>query len=58
VLLTVGSGYAAGPFQHPVAYTASLMGLSALLGIVTLQRRLGAARRAGVPAAAPARPPA
>lgn len=51
VLLTVGSGYDAGPFQHPVAYTASVMGLSALLGIVTLQRRLGAARRAGGPAA-------
>ena len=45
VLLTVGSGYGAGPFQHPVAYTASVMGLSALLGIVTLQMRLGAARR-------------
>jgi len=45
VLLTVGSGYAAGPFQHPVAYTASLMGLSALLGIITFQMRLGAARR-------------
>jgi hypothetical protein len=45
VLLTVGSGYSAGPFQHPVAYTASLMGLSALLGIGTLQRRLGAVRR-------------
>ena len=47
VLLTVGSGYSApGPFQHPVAYTASLMGLSALLGIGLLQRRLGASRRA------------
>lgn len=46
VLLTVGSGYnAPGPFQHPVAYTASLMGLSALLGIATLQRRLGGSRR-------------
>lgn len=54
VLLTVGSGYSAGPFQHPVAYTASLMGLSALLGIVTLQRRLGAARRMTQMAAAPA----
>jgi hypothetical protein len=43
VLLTVGSGYNAGPFQHPVAYTASLMGLSALLGIATLQQRLRAA---------------
>jgi len=46
VLLTVGSGYSApGPFQHPVAYTASVMGLSALLGIVTFSMRLGAARR-------------
>jgi hypothetical protein len=54
VLLFVGSGYSAGPFQHPVAYTASLMGLSALLGIATLQRRLGAARRAAAPAPAPA----
>lgn len=55
VLLTVGSGYSApGPFQHPVAYTASLMGLAALLGIGTLQRRLGEARRGAqlAPAAA------
>jgi hypothetical protein len=51
VLLTVGSGYAAGPFQHPVAYTASVMGLSALLGIVTLSMRLGAARRGAATAA-------
>jgi hypothetical protein len=54
VLLTVGSGYSAGPFQHPVAYTASVMGLAALLGIATFQRRLGAARRTGALAAAPA----
>jgi hypothetical protein len=55
VLLTVGSGYSApGPFQHPVAYTASLMGLSALLGIAMLQQRLGAARRTEQMAAAPA----
>jgi len=54
VLLTVGSGYNAGPFQHPVAYTASLMGLSALLGIVTFSMRLGAARRATQKPAAPA----
>jgi len=53
VLLTVGSGYNAGPFQHPVAYTASLMGLSALLGIATLSRRLRAARLA-IPLPAPA----
>ena len=55
VLLTVGTGYNAGPFQHPVAYTASLMGLSALLGIATLQQRLGAAaRQTAQMAAAPA----
>ena len=54
VLLFVGSGYNSGPFQHPVAYTASLMGLSALLGIVTFSMRLGAARRATEMAAAPA----
>lgn len=54
VLLTVGSGYNSGPFQHPVAYTASLMGLSALLGIATLSMRLASARRATQPAAAPA----
>jgi hypothetical protein len=55
VLLTVGSGYSApGPFQHPVAYTASLMGLSALLGIGMLQRRLGDAGRGARSAAAPA----
>ena len=54
VLLTVGSGYSAGPFQHPVAYTASLMGLSALLGIATLSMRLRAARRAAPLAATPA----
>jgi hypothetical protein len=44
VLLFVGSGYDAGPFQHPVAYTASVMGLSALLGIATLQQRLRGVR--------------
>jgi hypothetical protein len=54
VLLTVGTGYNAGPFQHPVAYTASVMGLAALLGIVMLQRRLGVARRSTQMAAAPA----
>jgi hypothetical protein len=54
VLLFVGSGYNAGPFQHPVAYTASLMGLSALLGIATLQQRLRAARPVAQLAAAPA----
>ncbi|MDQ6857973.1 MAG: hypothetical protein M3Z65_03145 [Chloroflexota bacterium] len=54
VLLFVGSGYNSGPFQHPVAYAASVMGLSALLGIATLQRRLGVARRDVAMAAAPA----
>jgi len=54
VLLFVGSGYDSGPFEHPVAYTASVMGLSALLGIATLQRRLGAARRTMQMAASPA----
>jgi hypothetical protein len=54
VLLVIGTGYNSGPFQHPVAYTASLMGLSALLGIVTLSMRLGAARRATQMVAAPA----
>ncbi len=54
VLLFVGSGYNSGPFQHPVAYTASLMGLSALLGIATFQRRLGNASRGMQVAASPA----
>lgn len=54
VLLFVGSGYNSGPFQHPVAYTASLMGLSALLGIATLSMRLASARRTTQLAAAPA----
>jgi len=54
VLLFVGSGYNSGPFQHPVAYTASLMGLSALLGIATLSMRLASVRRTMQLAAAPA----
>jgi hypothetical protein len=54
VLLFVGTGYNSGPFQHPVAYTASLMGLAALLGIVTHQQRLGAARRTVSMAGSPA----
>ncbi|HVT37472.1 MAG TPA: hypothetical protein VHE78_00360, partial [Gemmatimonadaceae bacterium] len=54
VLLFVGSGEGAAPFTHPVAFTAPIMGLSALLGIATLQRRLGAARRDVSTAAAPA----
>jgi len=40
VLLTVGSGESAAPFTHPVAFTAPIMGLSALLGIVTFSMRL------------------
>jgi hypothetical protein len=52
VLFFVGSGEGAKPFTHPVSYTAPVMGLSALLGIVTLAMRLGATRRAVQPAAA------
>ena len=40
VLLTQGSGEGAKPFTSAVAYTAPIMGLSALLGIVTLLVRL------------------
>ena len=40
VLLTQGSGEGAKPFASAVAYTAPIMGLSALLGIVTFQMRL------------------
>ena len=43
VLLTAGSGEGAKAFTHPVAYTAPIMGLSALLGIATLLVRLQAA---------------
>ncbi|HVR89430.1 MAG TPA: hypothetical protein VHG53_07790 [Candidatus Limnocylindria bacterium] len=50
VLMFVGSGEGAKPFTHPVAFTAPIMGISALLGIVTLSMRLGAARRAAPPA--------
>ncbi len=42
VLVFVGSSEGAAPFSHPVAYTASLMGLAALLGIATFTRRLSA----------------
>jgi hypothetical protein len=41
VLLVVGSGEGARPFMHPVAFVAPIMGLSALLGIVTYLMRLG-----------------
>jgi len=44
VLLTVGSGEGAKPFTHPVSFTAPIMGLAALLGIVTLLMRLQSAR--------------
>jgi len=51
VLLTVGSGEGKAAFSHPVAFTAPIMGLSALLGIATLLFRLQGAR---VTASAPA----
>ncbi|MGH2491375.1 MAG: hypothetical protein ACRDF9_07685 [Candidatus Limnocylindria bacterium] len=41
VLLIVGSGEDKLPFTHPVAFVAPIMGLSALLGIVTYLMRLG-----------------
>jgi hypothetical protein len=40
VLLFVGSSAGKGAFAHPVAFTAPIMGLSALLGIATLLMRL------------------
>jgi len=40
VLVFVGSSSGAAAFSHPVAYTAPIMGLSALLGIVTFSLRL------------------
>jgi hypothetical protein len=40
VLLTRGSGEGTAPFTNPVAFTAPIMGLSALLGIATLLMRL------------------
>jgi hypothetical protein len=53
VLLTVGSSAGAGAFAHPVAFTAPIMGLSALLGIVTFSLRLmGAPQMATSPARA------
>ena len=54
VLFFVGSGEGAKPFTHPVSFTAPIMGLSALLGIVTLAMRLGAARRTVQTVAVPA----
>jgi hypothetical protein len=43
VLLTAGSGEGAKPFTHPVSFVAPIMGLAALLGIVTFSMRLMAA---------------
>jgi hypothetical protein len=40
VLVFVGSGEGAKPFTHPVSFVAPIMGLSALLGVVTLLMRL------------------
>jgi hypothetical protein len=53
VLLTAGSSAGSGPFGHPVAFTAPIMGLSVLLGIVTYSMRL-ATTPAAVRAPAPA----
>src|SRR4029077_21892 len=43
VLLTAGSSAGSAAFAHPVAFTAPIMGLSVLLGIVTYSMRLMAA---------------
>jgi hypothetical protein len=43
VLLVVGSGEGAARFTHPVAYTAPIMGLAALLGVITFSMRLATA---------------
>jgi hypothetical protein len=53
VLLTVGSSEGAKAFAHPVAFTAPIMGLAAVLAIVTYTVRLASAP-AAVPASAPA----
>jgi hypothetical protein len=53
VLLILGSGEGKAPFTHPVAYTAPIMGLAALLAIVTYSVRLANAPTA-VAAPAPA----
>jgi hypothetical protein len=42
-LLIAGSGEGAKPFTHPVAFVAPIMGLAALLGIVTFEMRLASA---------------
>ena len=54
VLVFVGSGEGAKPFTNPVSFVAPIMGLSALLGIVTLLMRLQGAPATSM-AAAPAR---
>src|SRR5882672_12587710 len=54
VLLTNGSGEGAKAFANPVAFTAPIMGLSALLGIATLLQRLQGSPATSM-AAAPAR---
>ena len=54
VLLTAGSGEGKAAFSNPVAFTAPIMGLSALLGIATLLQRLQGSE-ATAPAPMPAR---
>ncbi len=54
VLLTVGSGEGKAAFSNPVAFTAPIMGLSALLGIATFLMRLQGSE-ATAPAPMPAR---
>ena len=46
VLLIAGSGEGAKPFTHPVSFIAPVMGLAALLGIVTYSIRLSNAPEA------------
>ena len=55
VLLTAGSGEGKAAFSNPVAFTAPIMGLSALLGIATLLRRLQGGSESTAAAAMPAR---
>ena len=55
VLLTAGSGERTAAFSNPVAFTAPIMGLSALLGIATLLTRLQGSSGAAAPAAMPVR---
>jgi hypothetical protein len=46
VLIAAGSGEGAKPFTHPVSFIAPIMGLAALLGIVTYSIRLSNAPEA------------